>query len=389
MKINTELALPIVKQLMQILNYNVNIMDEKGVIVASGDMKRLDQKHEGAVQVILSRKEIVIDEENSKLLHGTKPGVNLPIEFNEEIVGVVGITGKPSEIYRFAKVIKMTVEVLLQQIFIKNQLQYEQKAMEGFVIDLINPHEFNEKKLKTTADILNIDLQTDRAVFVIYMDKLINNHKNILSDPYQFQKIDERKTKIINIVKNVINERFISTFFEDGYLFLLLPFKEKNNLNEMELAEKLQKNLVHWTKDILIGIGENKRGLLGYRNSYFQAMQTIKFIQAFQHDKKVSHIKDWSLARLIDSIPIEHREDYLDQFYYQYTKLTDEYLHTLKTWLNNNLDMKQTAEKLHIHRNTLLYRLEKISMMIGLNYKKVDDIITLKLLILMIKLDKK
>ncbi|MCJ7789249.1 MAG: hypothetical protein MUP69_03540, partial [Candidatus Atribacteria bacterium] len=58
-------------------------------------------------------------------LVGAKPGINLPIEYNNKIIGVVGITGEPNEVTPFGEVIKMTVEMMLQQEFLLKELQLE------------------------------------------------------------------------------------------------------------------------------------------------------------------------------------------------------------------------------------------------------------------------
>lgn len=62
MKLNNVLAQGIVKRAMQIIPYSVNVMDENGVIIASGDICRLGQRHLGAVQVLRKNQIIEIDE---------------------------------------------------------------------------------------------------------------------------------------------------------------------------------------------------------------------------------------------------------------------------------------------------------------------------------------
>ncbi|MHC2994187.1 MAG: hypothetical protein IBV53_01585 [Candidatus Atribacteria bacterium] len=110
MKITHKLAQNIVDKTMSILERNINIMDENGVIIGSGDRSRLNQYHEGAAQVIKEGKKLEIYSNDINHLVGAKPGINLPIEHNNKIIGVVGITGEPNEVSPFGEVIKMTVE---------------------------------------------------------------------------------------------------------------------------------------------------------------------------------------------------------------------------------------------------------------------------------------
>ena len=94
MKITQELAQQIVDRTINIIGKNINIMDEKGFIIGSGDKSRLDQYHEGAALVIKNKKKMFIYSENERLMVGVKPGVNLPIEDGDKIIGVVGIDRK-------------------------------------------------------------------------------------------------------------------------------------------------------------------------------------------------------------------------------------------------------------------------------------------------------
>ena len=172
MKITTELALPIVVQLMSVMEFNINIMDDQGVIVASGETERIGSLHEGALQVLGSRKQVLIGEAECLSLPGSKPGVNLPIEFQENIVGVVGITGNPDEVYRFGKIIKMNVEALLQQIHMNKQLHFRKMVLESFIMELISPYEFSEKKLRMTARTLQLDVNAERSVMVVEIEEM-------------------------------------------------------------------------------------------------------------------------------------------------------------------------------------------------------------------------
>ncbi|GJM68907.1 hypothetical protein HMSSN036_11230 [Paenibacillus macerans] len=61
--------------------------------------------------------------------------------------------------------------------------------------------------------------------------------------------------------------------------------------------------------------------------------------------------------------------------------LNEEYKLTLRTFLDCDLNVKQTAGLLHVHRNTLFYRLDKISQLLQLDYRKFNDLVKMKLLL--------
>ncbi len=112
-----ELAQEIVERTMKILNKNINVMNEDGIIIGSGEKERINQVHDGALLVLKKGKSVVIDEKSAAGLKGAKPGINLPIQFNNQIIGVVGITGEPEQIQNYAELVKMAAELVLEQSF--------------------------------------------------------------------------------------------------------------------------------------------------------------------------------------------------------------------------------------------------------------------------------
>src|SRR5699024_781114 len=113
---------PIVDQMIKVIDYNVNIMNHEGIIVASGNEQRVHQVHQGALEAIELKRERIIHRSDYENMVGTNVGVNVPIEIKGSIVGVVGITGDPTKIYKFIHIIKITVETLLEQKLLIEQL---------------------------------------------------------------------------------------------------------------------------------------------------------------------------------------------------------------------------------------------------------------------------
>lgn len=98
----------IVGRMMDVTPYNVNIMNDKGIIIGSGDTHRINTLHEGAIEAIAKKKLIEISAGGV----GTKPGINTPIFFGNRIIGVIGITGKPEEVRPFVELVRITAELL-------------------------------------------------------------------------------------------------------------------------------------------------------------------------------------------------------------------------------------------------------------------------------------
>ncbi|WP_234414263.1 CdaR family transcriptional regulator [Paenibacillus sp. CAA11] len=111
MKIAGQLAKQIVREMMNVVPYNINVMDENGIIVGSGDLSRIGTLHEGARIAIQSGQVNEVYEDGI----GMKPGINEPIIVNKQVIGVVGITGHPDAIRPFSRLVRVTTVLLIEQ----------------------------------------------------------------------------------------------------------------------------------------------------------------------------------------------------------------------------------------------------------------------------------
>ena len=110
---DTLLAKKLIDRISKFTDYNVNIMDENGIIVASRMKEREGSFHEVAFEIVKGKEDIVeVEVDNPE--KGVKGGVNIAIYNNKKKTGVVGVTGKPDEVLPVAKIIKMSVEVMME-----------------------------------------------------------------------------------------------------------------------------------------------------------------------------------------------------------------------------------------------------------------------------------
>ncbi|WP_102348897.1 CdaR family transcriptional regulator [Bacillus sp. Marseille-P3661] len=383
MKINHDIAIPIVQKLMTMMNYNINIMDDRGIIVASTDENRIDSIHEGALKILQSKQPLIIYNEDTKLFSGTKAGVNLPIEFLGDILGVVGITGDPHELMQLTQMTKITVELMLQQEYMQKQTQFKQQLLYSWVMELISPDTLDEKRLRRHANhFLHIDLTKDCSVLLIELKDL-----ECSSNLDDFIKKNEQKTAMLQRIKDMLPENTLLTLIEDSLVFIGLSLETIEV--ELEIAEKVHRLLNDKYKDAFlthIGIGNRYKDIEGFRRSYMEARQSITLMNKFEKHAAISHIKEWGLIRIIDQLPSGIREELLTQ--YPVDKLPSDLIKTLEVLFENDHNLATTAKQLHIHRNTLTYRLECITQLTQLNPKSVKDSTILLILTILNNLEK-
>lgn len=115
MHISKTSAKTIVNEISKLVKQNINLMNEQGIIIASCDKERIGQFHEGAYKIITEKlDEYYISEE--KATETARKGLNLPLELDGEIVGVVGITGSYDEVINQGRLLKKMTEILLTGI---------------------------------------------------------------------------------------------------------------------------------------------------------------------------------------------------------------------------------------------------------------------------------
>src|SRR5699024_6524241 len=150
-----------------------------------------------------------------------------------------------------------------------------------------------------------------------------------------------------------------------------------------EQAKQISQHIVkEITGNVRIGIGESYKGVEGIRESYEEAKQVLLLSNGID---TISYSKDWELARLISAIPLEEFERTCSPYKQTLEQLECYYLDTVDTYFSQNFSIKETAETLHIHRNTLLYRLQQVKDRVGLDPRNLYD----ALLITMIRFYKR
>ena len=136
-----------------------------------------------------------------------------------------------------------------------------------------------------------------------------------------------------------------------------------------------------------IGIGTIINNLKDITKSYKEAQMSMIIGNIFSGDQKVYDYNNLGLGRLVYHIPITLCELFLDEVFKEKSadSLDNETMLTIQKFFENNLNVSETARQLYIHRNTLVYRLDKIKRLTGLELTSFDDAVTFKIAVLVRK----
>lgn len=175
---------------------------------------------------------------------------------------------------------------------------------------------------------------------------------------------------------------------------LIIPMDSRNVLLLVNLTEQKRGDMGEYALALLdsiqmelglsavIGIGDEVASLLDTAQSYTKAWQAIQIGSIFRPKLSVFDYEDLLLERfMMDCMPQESRQYIWHLFNKKTARLfSDEILETIEVFLKNDLNLTDAARELYIHRNTLVYRLDKIQKGSGLDLRHFRDAMLFKLL---------
>ncbi len=137
----------------------------------------------------------------------------------------------------------------------------------------------------------------------------------------------------------------------------------------------------------VIGIGTVAGHLRNLADSYKEAQTAIDVGKVFDTEKSIINYENLGIGRLIYQLPTTLCEIFLSEVFKKSAidSLDQETLFTINKFFENNLNVSETSRKLFVHRNTLVYRLEKIKKLTGLDLRQFDHAIVFKVALMVRK----
>lgn len=369
--IASPLAQEIVERTMKIIPFNVNVMDARGIIIGSGNPERIGNLHPGAQLALAKRDTVEIDSAATPNLPGAKAGINLPLSVRGDICGVVGITGHPDEVRQFGELVRVTAEMILEQAQLIGELQREKRYREEFVYQLVNKTGVSATSMKAWAARLGVDLRQPRAMFVLELPD--DGHRPDLA-LMELQRVQaELAARWPELLTAVISPGELAML--DSFDAVGAPDARSALANKrlLELGRVVQQAL---KSPSTLAMGIALPGLEGAAASYESARQTARVGKLRTPDSSLFSYYDLSLPVLLAGLESGWQAEQLRQPL-QRLRAVDRQagtlMKTLAAWFQHDSHPIPTAKALHIHRNTLDYRLQKIGQLTGLDLGDTDD----------------
>jgi carbohydrate diacid regulator len=365
------LAQEIVVRTMKIIPFSVNVMDGRGQIIASGSPERVGDLHPGAQLALARRATVEIDQAATARLAGTRAGINLPLTVRGEICGVVGLTGDPERVRQFGELVRVTAEMILEQAQLIGELQREKRYREEFVAQLVYRTGISDVSMQAWAARLGVDLRLPRAMFVLEVPDVSHRLDLVLSQLQHAQsELAARWPELL------------TAMISPGELVMLEPFAPAGTqMSRSQQARQRLEELGRVARQALkfpstLSMGVALPGLDGAAASYESARQVRRVGRLRTPEQQLFSYFELSLPVLLSGLESGWQGEQLRQTLFKlkaYDRKAGTLMKTLAAWFRHNNHAIETAKAMHIHRNTLDYRLQKIGELTGLELADTDD----------------
>ena len=284
---------------------------------------------------------------------------------------------------------------------------------EGTKNDSIAFVEGEDEHAKKTLDLISIflgnmknlyDEKYDKTSFIksILLDNILASDIYIKSNELRFSNDDRRAVIMIKfgqvteippyemlqeIVGSSDSDYVINISEQD--VVLVKEFAKGIDIDEVEVYGKklLDDVQAKYNEKALVGISSIVESLKDLARGYKEARIAIEVGKVFDIEKPVMSYKKLGIGRLIYQLPTTLCEIFLGEVFKKGSleSLDRETLMTVQAFFENNLNVSETSRKLFVHRNTLVYRLEKIRKVTGLDLREFEHAVTFKVALMVKK----
>lgn len=290
---------------------------------------------------------------------------------------------------------------IYSKVIIKNKVEFvtfilstepqDIKYLELFTLNILNLKSYYDEKYDKNTFVKNIIVENILPGDILVRSKELHIDYNALRVVFLINATSERDIHVHEVIESLFpnkNKDFVVVVDNDN-IVLVKEVKSKDDYKE---AYKNARIIVDTLNSELmvkayIGIGNIINNLKDITKSYKEAQMSLIIGNIFSGDKNVYDYNNLGIGRLVYHIPTTLCQLFLDEVFKDNSadSLDSETMLTIQKFFENNLNVSETARQLYIHRNTLVYRLEKIKRLTGLELTSFDDAVIFKVAVLVRK----
>ena len=337
----------VIHQMKDSVDRVIGVIDENGMIISCSDLTKIGGTRQGVRDELSYSSDTLM----------TGGYTYRPIGSDSKLDSIVFVEGEDKQAERLASILSIS----LGSIKSLYDDKYDKSSfIKNVILDNILPTDIypKSKELHFSNDVVRI----------VMLIKFYGKNEVVPFQMVQNMFPDKNKDYVINIGENDI-----------------VLVKEVKPSVEIRSIEKLARSIVDtfgsefYTK-VSVGIGTAVDSIKDLARSYKEAQVAIEVGKVFDTEKNIISYENLGIGRLIYQLPTTLCEIFLSEVFKHGSleTLDKETLQTIQVFFENNLNVSETSRKLFVHRNTLVYRLEKIKKLTGLDLREFDHAITFK-----------
>ncbi len=219
---------------------------------------------------------------------------------------------------------------------------------------------------------LHIDTDVRRVVFII-------------------ETKTEKDNNALETVRNIFsaNSKDFITAVDEKNIILVKEVKTNETYNDLEQTAKVIVDMLNTEamSAAHVAYGTIVNEIKEVSRSYKEAKMALDVGKIFYGNRHIVAYSNLGIGRLIYQLPIPLCKMFIKEIFDGKTpdEFDDETLETINKFFENSLNVSETSRQLYIHRNTLVYRLDKLEKSTGLDLRVFEDAITFKIALMVVK----
>ena len=282
-----------------------------------------------------------------------------------------------------------TMSFALERIRNNEIERTKNRIRRDFLHELLMGKITDMENLRYLCDIHRININLSYAPIVFALDFYGHEEYDLIKKKrYEDVKVLE----VLNFLDNFGNNKpyVIHSLSIHGEIIILIGFRKDTfhgtiqSIKDLchEIIKEAENNLSHMT--IYAGIGGITNNLMDLHSYFNQALEALRLTKKSSSHNKVCHFNDFVVHHFLEEniSTLDMRnffESTLGNLYHYDKDHGMELLQTLETWVENNFNIAKTSRQLYTHRNTVLYRMEKISSILNSDLKDANELLKYQL----------
>lgn len=340
--------------LKTITRIELSVMDSEGKILATTEEGKMDEYNFAVPDFVNSQAE-------SQLVQGYQ---FFKVYDDHTVEYVISARGEAEDVYKIGKIASFQIQNLL--VAYKERFDKDNFIKNLLLDNLLLVDIYNRSKK------LHIDTDVKRVAFII--ETKVEKDNNALE---VVRSIFPSKTK-----------EFI-TAVDEKNIILVKELKDTDSQDEIDrIAKTILDTLnAEAMSSVYIAIGTVVKDIKDVSRSYKEAKMALEVGKIFYEEANIMAYNRLGIGRLIYQLPLPLCKMFISEIFQGKSPddFDEETLTTINKFFENSLNVSETSRQLYIHRNTLVYRLDKLQKNTGLDLRVFEDAITFKIALMVVK----